>query len=95
MSVSEHGSTANFVDKGALLCRDCSRPDVLLGSMRLQDGSQSAKDNSVFNDAIAILLGKDLYQYQPLLSEAPSILEQGLDIDTRSWDNMPPAYQMP
>lgn len=89
---AEHVSSPNVVDKGISPCR----PDALLGSVWLDDGSQSAKDQSVFNDAIAILLGQDLCnEYKHLPSEPPSMLVQGFGLDSDPWNNMPSACQMP
>ncbi|XP_010922970.1 transcription factor GAMYB isoform X2 [Elaeis guineensis] len=91
----EHVSASNMEGRDISACPDFLRPDALLGGSDWLENSQTAKEYSTLNDAIATLLGEDLCsEFKDVPAGASSTLSQGLGLDSCPWNNMPRACQM-
>ncbi|KAJ4831034.1 hypothetical protein Tsubulata_029339 [Turnera subulata] len=72
---------------------DATRPDALLASDWLEQGSSYGKDQVVMTDAIATLLGDDLSNdYKQMAGGSTS--SQGWGLGSCAWNNMPAVCQM-
>ncbi|XP_008792432.2 transcription factor GAMYB-like isoform X2 [Phoenix dactylifera] len=95
LAAAEHVSTPNVGERDISPCSDFLRPDALLGGSDWLENSQTAKEHSTLNDAIATLLGEDLCsEYKEVPAGTSSTLSQGLGLDSCPWNNMPRACQM-
>ncbi|XP_072993465.1 transcription factor GAMYB-like [Typha latifolia] len=76
-------------------CPEIFRPDELLGSTWYEESYQSPKDQSMFSDTIAALLGEEFCnEYKPVPVPASHTFGHGLELDIFPWKNMPRACQI-
>ncbi|KAG1338292.1 transcription factor GAMYB [Cocos nucifera] len=94
LAAAEHVSP-NMGERDISACPDFLRPDALLGGSDWLENSETAKEHSTLNDAIATLLGEDLCsEFKEVPAGTSSALSQGLGLDSCPWNNMPRACQM-
>ncbi|KAG4201548.1 hypothetical protein ERO13_A05G284900v2 [Gossypium hirsutum] len=82
------------IQKEAPIRLDSSRPDTLLASNWLEQGSGYDKDQAILTDAISSLLGDDLRSEYKNMAEGTSISSQAWGLDSCAWNNMPAVCQM-
>ncbi|KAB2083893.1 hypothetical protein ES319_A05G298400v1 [Gossypium barbadense] len=82
------------IRKEAPIRLDSSRPDTLLASNWLEQGSGYDKDQAILTDAISSLLGDDLRSEYKNMAEGTSISSQAWGLDSCAWNNMPAVCQM-
>ncbi|KAG4148443.1 hypothetical protein ERO13_D05G286100v2 [Gossypium hirsutum] len=82
------------IQKEAPIRLDSSRPDTLLASNWLEQGSGYDKDQAILTDAISSLLGDDLRSEYKNVEEGTSISSQAWGLDSCAWNNMPAVCQM-
>ncbi|KAK8579766.1 hypothetical protein V6N13_142941 [Hibiscus sabdariffa] len=82
------------MQKEAPIRLDSSRPDTLLASNWLEQGSVYDKDQSILTDAISTLLGDDLSSEYKNMAAGTSISSQAWGLDSCAWNNMPSVCQM-
>lgn len=73
---------------------DSSRPDTLLASNWLEQGSGYDKEQTILTDAISTLLGDDLSSEYKNMAAGTSISSQPWGLDSCAWNNMPAVCQM-
>ena len=79
------------IQKEAPIRLDSSRPDTLLASSWLEQGSAYDKDQTIMTDAIATLLGNNLSsEYKNMEAES----SQAWGLNSYAWNNMPAVCQM-
>ncbi|XP_065049012.1 transcription factor GAMYB-like isoform X1 [Musa acuminata AAA Group] len=96
-AVAEHLSTPNMEEKNMSSHPDFYRPDALLGSDWLEEGSQVAKDHSVLSDAVTTtLLGHDFCKEHKIVPAGTSSdLVRGTKLESHSRGKIPDVSQMP
>ncbi|XWS74621.1 hypothetical protein CRYUN_Cryun01aG0014400 [Craigia yunnanensis] len=82
------------IRKEAPIRLDSSRPDTLLGSSWLEQGSAYDKDQTIMTDAIATLLDDDLSSEYKNMEAGTSVSSQAWGLDSCAWNNMPAVCQM-
>ncbi|KAL4281511.1 hypothetical protein GQ457_03G028470 [Hibiscus cannabinus] len=82
------------MQKEAPIRLDSSRPDTLLVSNWLEQGSVYDKDQSILTDAISSLLGDDLSSGYKNMAAGTSVSSQAWGLDSCAWNNMPSVCQM-
>ncbi|KAF2300869.1 hypothetical protein GH714_017933 [Hevea brasiliensis] len=73
---------------------DITRPDALLASDWLEQGSGYIKDQVIITDNIVTLLGDDLSSDYKQMSAGASTSNQGWGLSSCAWNNMPAVCQM-
>ncbi|KDP40595.1 hypothetical protein JCGZ_24594 [Jatropha curcas] len=73
---------------------DITRPDALLASDWLGQGSGYVKEQVIMADNIATLLGDDLSSDYKQISAGASTSNQGWGLGSCAWNNMPAVCQM-
>lgn len=71
-----------------------TRPDVLLASDWLEQGSGCGKNQAIMTDSIATLLGDDLTTSYMHMTAETSTFSQVWGLDSCTWNNMPAVCQM-
>ncbi|XP_050232727.1 transcription factor MYB33 [Mercurialis annua] len=81
-------------DKGTDTQLDITRPDALLASDWLGQGSGFVKDQVIMTDNIATLLGEDLSNDYKQMSTGASTSNQAWGLGSCAWNNMPAVCQI-
>ncbi|URE22029.1 hypothetical protein MUK42_18322 [Musa troglodytarum] len=96
-AVAEHLSTPDMEEKSMSSHPDFYRPDALLGSDWLEEGSQVAKDHSVLSDAVTTtLMGHDFCKKHKIVPAGTSSdLVRETKLESHPRGKVPNVPQMP